>query len=373
MPGFSQEVVPPEQATGQRPCRVPRRHTGVVGAWGREGQPQPRHVDLSLGTRKSSRPRSCDPSACCPGCAAPRAGLSPVLRRLAIIAPGCAVVWGPWLGARGALVQGQKAQCALSHGDVSASFGCAIGCGSGTAGSGPGAWGAQARPPRAPTPLLQLATRALQPKRRVPAPQPQPPVPSREPGEVPASVEAWASYFCPEEVAAMFKQDRSDFTVNASSIQRPVSRLRGPTVPGAAARCPLRSRSPGHHWSWHCPELLVCQAVPLSPTGAGRGTCLGFVISSLGVWVDFWVGLVGLDLLSFGKVSNHRSHEWNSFGALPHSCSLHGLGGLCFSGVFPSNTNFKNCGTMLFLMPPYEFLVCVGGSAEISASLPPLS
>ncbi|XP_036907145.1 cilia- and flagella-associated protein 46 [Sturnira hondurensis] len=55
--------------------------------------------------------------------------------------------------------------------------------------------------------------------------QPQTPVLSREPGEVPESVEAWASYFCPEEVTAMFKQDRSDFTVNASSIQRPTYTL----------------------------------------------------------------------------------------------------------------------------------------------------
>ncbi|KAM5324144.1 cilia- and flagella-associated protein 46 isoform 3-T3 [Glossophaga mutica] len=55
--------------------------------------------------------------------------------------------------------------------------------------------------------------------------QPQSPVLGGEPWEVPASVEAWASYFCPEEVAAMFKQDRSDLTVNASSIQRPMYTL----------------------------------------------------------------------------------------------------------------------------------------------------
>ncbi|KAF6107967.1 cilia and flagella associated protein 46 [Phyllostomus discolor] len=54
---------------------------------------------------------------------------------------------------------------------------------------------------------------------------PQIPVLGRDPGEVPASVEAWASYFCPEEVTALFKQDHSDFTVNAASIQRPTYTL----------------------------------------------------------------------------------------------------------------------------------------------------
>ncbi|XP_054441049.1 cilia- and flagella-associated protein 46 [Pteronotus mesoamericanus] len=55
--------------------------------------------------------------------------------------------------------------------------------------------------------------------------QPPPRVPSEEPEDVPASVEAWASYFCPEAVTAFFTQDRSDFTVNASSIQRPTHTL----------------------------------------------------------------------------------------------------------------------------------------------------
>lgn len=56
--------------------------------------------------------------------------------------------------------------------------------------------------------------------------------------EPPTSVEAWASYFCPEEVIAFFRQDRSNFTVNISSIQRPVSKPRsrpslGGTLPPA--------------------------------------------------------------------------------------------------------------------------------------------
>ncbi|XP_016061813.1 PREDICTED: cilia- and flagella-associated protein 46 [Miniopterus natalensis] len=55
--------------------------------------------------------------------------------------------------------------------------------------------------------------------------QGQTPAPSKEPEDVPASVEAWASYFCSEEVTATFKQDKSDFTVNTSSIQRPTYTL----------------------------------------------------------------------------------------------------------------------------------------------------
>ncbi|KAM7074050.1 cilia- and flagella-associated protein 46 isoform 1-T1 [Molossus nigricans] len=50
-------------------------------------------------------------------------------------------------------------------------------------------------------------------------------VSSKEPEDVPSSVEAWASYFCPEEVTSMFKQDKSDFTVNVCSIQRPMYTL----------------------------------------------------------------------------------------------------------------------------------------------------
>lgn len=51
------------------------------------------------------------------------------------------------------------------------------------------------------------------------------PVPGTELGALPASVEEWASYSCPEEVMAVFRQDKSEFTINPSSIQRPVSQL----------------------------------------------------------------------------------------------------------------------------------------------------
>ncbi|XP_059517976.1 cilia- and flagella-associated protein 46 [Myotis daubentonii] len=51
------------------------------------------------------------------------------------------------------------------------------------------------------------------------------PLSGKEVEEPPASVEAWASYFCPEEVMAFFRQDRSNFTVNTSSIQRPTYTL----------------------------------------------------------------------------------------------------------------------------------------------------
>lgn len=45
--------------------------------------------------------------------------------------------------------------------------------------------------------------------------------------DVPASVEEWASYSCPEGVTALFRRDDGDFTINPSSIRRPVSDFEG--------------------------------------------------------------------------------------------------------------------------------------------------
>ncbi|XP_076982551.1 cilia- and flagella-associated protein 46 isoform X2 [Tamandua tetradactyla] len=51
------------------------------------------------------------------------------------------------------------------------------------------------------------------------------PVPGKAPEDLPGSVEEWAAYSCPEEVMSVFKQDRSDFTVNPSSILKPTLTL----------------------------------------------------------------------------------------------------------------------------------------------------
>ncbi|XP_014649525.1 PREDICTED: cilia- and flagella-associated protein 46 [Ceratotherium simum simum] len=53
----------------------------------------------------------------------------------------------------------------------------------------------------------------------------QTPVPRKQPEDLPASIEEWASYSCPEEVISVFKQDKSDFTINTSSIQKPTYSL----------------------------------------------------------------------------------------------------------------------------------------------------
>ncbi|XP_037661046.1 cilia- and flagella-associated protein 46 [Choloepus didactylus] len=53
----------------------------------------------------------------------------------------------------------------------------------------------------------------------------QTPVPSKPPEDLPVSIEQWASYSCPEEIVSVFKQDRRDFTVNPSSIQKPTYTL----------------------------------------------------------------------------------------------------------------------------------------------------
>ncbi|XP_047615394.1 cilia- and flagella-associated protein 46 isoform X9 [Phacochoerus africanus] len=43
--------------------------------------------------------------------------------------------------------------------------------------------------------------------------------------DLPASLEEWASYACPEEVMAVFQQDRSDFTINPWSVEKPTYAL----------------------------------------------------------------------------------------------------------------------------------------------------
>uniref|UniRef100_A0A8D0Q223 Cilia and flagella associated protein 46 n=1 Tax=Sus scrofa TaxID=9823 RepID=A0A8D0Q223_PIG len=43
--------------------------------------------------------------------------------------------------------------------------------------------------------------------------------------DLPASLEEWASYACPEEVVAVFQQDRSDFTINPWSVEKPTYAL----------------------------------------------------------------------------------------------------------------------------------------------------
>ncbi|KAB1271378.1 Cilia- and flagella-associated protein 46 [Camelus dromedarius] len=59
----------------------------------------------------------------------------------------------------------------------------------------------------------------------LPAFQCQPPTPRRRLEDLPASVDEWASYSCPEEVISVFRQDQSNFTVNSSSIQKPTHSL----------------------------------------------------------------------------------------------------------------------------------------------------
>ncbi|XP_058527647.1 cilia- and flagella-associated protein 46 [Ochotona princeps] len=55
--------------------------------------------------------------------------------------------------------------------------------------------------------------------------QPQVPAPSRQLEELPSSTEEWASYSCPEELLAVFRQDKSDFTINSYTIQKPTYSL----------------------------------------------------------------------------------------------------------------------------------------------------
>ncbi|KAM8780319.1 LOW QUALITY PROTEIN: cilia- and flagella-associated protein 46 [Rhynchonycteris naso] len=123
--------------------------------------------------------------------------------------------------------------------------------------------------------------------------QVQTPAPSRELVEVPASVEAWASYFCPEEVTALFTQDRGDSTVNASSIQRPTYTLyfldqlvtalqkmflHELTIPVLQlgvliSTCVVDSKSLGH--LYHLRLALLCSDLKLREAAASHEDAVG--------------------------------------------------------------------------------------------------
>ncbi|KAK7804541.1 hypothetical protein U0070_002598 [Myodes glareolus] len=51
------------------------------------------------------------------------------------------------------------------------------------------------------------------------------PVPNKPPDDIPTSIEEWASYSCPEDLLSVFRQDRSDSTINSSSFQKPTYSL----------------------------------------------------------------------------------------------------------------------------------------------------
>ncbi|XP_026968831.1 cilia- and flagella-associated protein 46 [Sagmatias obliquidens] len=53
----------------------------------------------------------------------------------------------------------------------------------------------------------------------------QSPTPGKHLEDVPASIEEWASYACPEEAISVFKQDQSNFAVNRSTLQKPTYSL----------------------------------------------------------------------------------------------------------------------------------------------------
>ncbi|XP_007452074.1 PREDICTED: tetratricopeptide repeat protein 40 [Lipotes vexillifer] len=53
----------------------------------------------------------------------------------------------------------------------------------------------------------------------------QSPPPGKRLEDVPASIEEWASYACPEEAISVFKQDQSNFAVNRSTLQKPTYSL----------------------------------------------------------------------------------------------------------------------------------------------------
>ncbi|VTJ70318.1 Hypothetical predicted protein [Marmota monax] len=55
--------------------------------------------------------------------------------------------------------------------------------------------------------------------------QSQASAPNKQLEDLPASAEEWAFYSCPEELLAVFKQDKSDFTVNSTTLQKPTYTL----------------------------------------------------------------------------------------------------------------------------------------------------
>lgn len=54
------------------------------------------------------------------------------------------------------------------------------------------------------------------------------PASNKPPDDIPTSIGEWASYSCSEDLLCVFKQDKSDYTINSSSFQKPVSRSEQP-------------------------------------------------------------------------------------------------------------------------------------------------
>ena len=85
----------------------------------------------------------------------------------------------------------------------------------------------------------------------------QSPAPGKCLEDLPSSLEEWASYACPEEVISVFRQDQSDFTINSSTMQKPVSGLSA-SPPGPRPRILPAGLSVG-------PEGVGPQAPPRAP------------------------------------------------------------------------------------------------------------
>lgn len=92
---------------------------------------------------------------------------------------------------------------------------------------------------------------------------------NKPPDEIPTSIGEWASYSCSEDLLHVFKQDKSDCTINSSSFQKPVSRSEQP------------ARSLPRGWQAQLPSLKAAAGISLADV-TKEETGRSFIVSVKG-------------------------------------------------------------------------------------------
>ena len=182
----------------------------------------------------------------------------------------------------------------------------------------------------------------------------QSPAPGKCLEDLPSSLEEWASYACPEEVISVFRQDQSDFTINSSTIQKPVS---GPSAspPGLCPRILPAGLAVG-------PESV---SGPRPSPGPSTGTCAAHMLpgqtTPLCLWSSGAPGrLMLLSAPSSGRVFPTAPEVWvQSLGCCRGVCRSHSP--LVPGRVLPASTSSWT---------PRRVPLCAHGFCSVSVSSP---
>ncbi|DAA14637.1 TPA: TPR repeat-containing protein C10orf93-like [Bos taurus] len=100
----------------------------------------------------------------------------------------------------------------------------------------------------------------------------QSPAPGKCLEDLPSSLEEWASYACPEEVISVFRQDQSDFTINSSTMQKPLHTRASGAAECSEQRKGLPHSSGGTGSKLGLPSRALQAALP--PGARGGPPCL---------------------------------------------------------------------------------------------------